>query len=216
MERHTPICSQYTSGYCSQNGYTYFGMLFAVMLIGLALSCASLVWQIQRQREQERELIFIGQQYIDAIASYYHAAPGGVKKYPRSLTDLLRDKRYLTVKRHLRKPWQDPFTHSNTWGLVRTQQGGIAGVYSLAPGRPVKQAGFGTLDTLLAGKSSYREWKFVYIAAMANEAPKESSVPQETTQETNPTQEEDQSQDDREQEETGEELMTSLGIRLTQ
>lgn len=148
-----------------QRGFTYFGLLFVVALIGLALSGAALVWHIIQQREKENELLFIGQQYVDAIASYYHAAPGGIKKYPRSISDLLRDSRYLTIKRHLRKPWRDPLTGSKQWGLVLTKQGGIAGIYSLAKGTPVKQKGFGMLESLLADKTNYQEWRFIYIAA---------------------------------------------------
>jgi len=147
-------------------GYTYFGVLFAVALIGLSLAGAAAVWRIQQQREKERELIFIGRQYINAITSYYHAAPGGAKKYPRDMAELLRDPRYPNIKRHLRKPWRDPLTGSSRWGVVRTKQGGIAGIYSLAEGTPLKQAGFGMLDSLLSGKTSYRDWRFIYIAAI--------------------------------------------------
>src|SRR4051812_17895729 len=108
------------------DGYTYFGILFVVMLIGLALTGASLVIQVEGQREKEQLLLFIGQQYANAIASYYNDAPGGNKHYPRSIAELLRDPRFPTIKRHLRRPWVDPFTHSKEWGIVRTKQGGIA------------------------------------------------------------------------------------------
>jgi len=146
-------------------GFTYFGALFIVALISLALTGAAAIWRIEEQRAKEAELLFIGQQYIDAITSYYHAAPGGAKKYPRTIAELLLDPRYVTVKRHLRRPWLDPLTGSAEWGLVRTKNGGIAGVFSHAAGRPIKQAGFGLLDTFLAGKSSYQDWRFIYIAA---------------------------------------------------
>ena len=150
------------------NGFTYFGVLFVVVLIGLALSGASVIWQFQVQRQKEQQLMFIGHQYTNAIASYYHAAPGGVKHYPKTIAELLRDPRYPNVKRHLRKPWLDPFTMKSDWVLIRTKQGGIAGVSSLASGTPIKQAGFGneTLDLLLGGKTSYQQWRFIYIAAI--------------------------------------------------
>lgn len=135
------------------------------MLISLALTGASVIWKIEKQREKEAELLFIGQQYTEAIASYYHASPGGAKKYPRTIDELLRDPRYVTVKRHLRQPWRDPLTGLNNWGIIYTKQGGIAGIYSNALGTPLKQAGFGVLDSMLAGKSSYYDWKFIYIAA---------------------------------------------------
>lgn len=145
-------------------GYTYFGVLFAVMLIVLALTGAAAVSQVQQQRHKERQLLYAGKQYIAAIASYYHSSPGGAKQYPRKIADLLRDPRYPDVKRHLRKPWRDPMTASGEWGLVRTSQGLIAGVYSRAQGVPFKQSDFGSaeLDHALAFKESYSQWKFVF------------------------------------------------------
>lgn len=152
-----------------QQGFTYLGVMFIVALIGLALSGAAGVWQVAQQREKERQMLWIGQQYIDAIASYYHASPGGNKRYPRTLDELLRDPRYPIIKRHLRKLWRDPLTGSSDWGLVRTSQGGIAGVYSHAQGQPFKQAGFGASEKWLAAKKSYQEWQFVYFSSSATE-----------------------------------------------
>ena len=145
-------------------GYTYFGVLFAVLLVGLALAGASAVSEVQQQRFKEQQLLYVGQQYMAAIGSYYNASPGGAKQYPQKLTDLLLDPRYPIVKRHLRKPWPDPMTRSGEWGLVRTRQGRIAGVYSRARGVPLKRAGFGNveLDRIFADKKSYTQWKFIY------------------------------------------------------
>jgi type II secretory pathway pseudopilin PulG len=210
MERPTAIFSHGHERVQLQDGYTYLGLLLAIVLIGLGLSGAALVWQIEQQREKERQLIFIGQQYIDAIASYYHSAPGGVKKYPRKLADLLRDSRYLTVKRHLRKPWKDPFTHSSKWGLVYTKQGGIAGVYSLSPGTPLKQSGFGALESLLAAKTSYQEWRFIYIAAADTSNQNANTANPDTENEDNPDENNDQDNQDQE-EETGEEFLPPTG-----
>jgi type II secretory pathway pseudopilin PulG len=184
-------------------GYTYFGVLFIVALISLALSGAALVWKVEQQREKERELLFIGQQYINAIASYYHAAPGGNKKYPRDISELLRDPRYPFIKRHLRKPWRDPMTLSKEWGLVRTKQGGIAGIYSLSSSMPLKQAGFGLLEALLGGKSSYQQWQFIYIAATDTNS--QNAV--ETGAGDASMGEEGNATDDNAEPETGEELL---------
>ncbi|MBZ4201963.1 MAG: type II secretion system GspH family protein [Methylovulum sp.] len=200
-----------------QRGYTYFGILFMVALIGLALSGASMIWQVEQQREKERELLFIGQQYIDAIASYYHAAPGGVKKYPRTLEDLLRDSRYPSIKRYLRKPWRDPFTGNAKWGFVYTKQGGIAGIYSLGKGKPLKQSGFDILEKYLAGKISYSDWKFIYIAALddtvenrlATSNENDANPDQDLADNTNPDADstEDPNAEADAEEETGEELI---------
>ena len=152
------------AGRRNHRGYTYFGVLFAIMLVGLALTGAAAVSEVQQQRFKEQQLLYVGQQYMAAIGSYYNASPGGAKQYPQKLADLLRDPRYPTVKRHLRKPWPDPMTASGKWGLVRTRQGQIAGVYSRARGVPLKRVGFGNaeLDRRFADKKSYTQWKFIY------------------------------------------------------
>ena len=145
-------------------GYTYFGVLFAVLLVSLALTGAAAVSEVRQQRLKEQQLLYVGQQYMAAIGSYYNAAPGGAKQYPQKLADLLRDPRYPTVKRHLRKPWPDPMTASGKWGLVRTREGLIAGVYSRAQGVPLKRSGFGSpeLERDFADRKSYAQWKFIY------------------------------------------------------
>lgn len=150
-------------------GFTFFGLLFAIMLIGLALAGASAVWQVQQQRHKEQQLLYIGKQYSDAIASYYKAAPGGAKQYPRKLTELLRDPRYPTVKRHIRKLWPDPLTNSGDWALVTDSQGGIAGIYSRARGKPLMQPDFGDdeFDGAPKQKQSYAQWKFIYTEGMS-------------------------------------------------
>ncbi len=175
MEHHTSVFSYdlpIMLIISKQDGYTYFGILFVVALIGFALTGASLITQVEQQREKEKQLLFIGQQYINAIASYYNDAPGGNKHYPRKLNELLRDPRFPNIKRHLRKPWLDPLTLSFEWGIVHTKQGGIAGIYSLGKGAPFKRAGFETTmpQSFLANKNSYRDWKFIYIASTDDRA----------------------------------------------
>lgn len=197
-----------------QHGYTYFGVLFMVTLVSLSLTGASAVWQVQQQRQKERLLLFIGQQYVDAIASYYNAAPGGVKRYPKTLEDLLRDPRYPTVKRHLRRLWQDPFALTDDWGIIRTKQGNIAGIYSLSERKPIKQAGFGELmlEHAYASKPRYRDWKFVYIAAndyrLRVNLGKANAQSMTAAYEVNPVEEAGSEQ--QEISETGEELLSLL------
>lgn len=153
----------------SSGGFTFFGLLFAIMLIGLALAGASAIWQVQLQRYKEQQLLYIGKQYSDAIASYYKAAPGGAKQYPRKLTELLRDPRYPTIKRHIRKLWPDPLTTRGNWALVTDSQGGIAGVYSRARGKPLMQPDFGPgeFEGAPRQKQRYAQWKFIYTEGMS-------------------------------------------------
>ncbi|TLZ14592.1 MAG: type II secretion system protein, partial [Gammaproteobacteria bacterium] len=53
-----------------QAGFTYLGLLAAVVLMGLLLTMASRVWSLTEQRERETQLLFIGHAYRMAIASY--------------------------------------------------------------------------------------------------------------------------------------------------
>ena len=87
----------------TQRGFTYLGMMFLILAIGIGLAKAGTVWQTEVQREKEKELLFIGEQYAMAIASYYESTPSGLKQYPASLKDLLQDNRFPAVRRHLRK-----------------------------------------------------------------------------------------------------------------
>ena len=46
------------------------------------------------------------------------------------------------------------------WGLLRDAHGGIRAVFSLAPGRPLKHAGFDEQDAAFSGAKRYADWRF--------------------------------------------------------
>lgn len=146
----------------NQRGLTYLALLFAVALTGIALSAVGIVWSTERQRERERELLFVGDQFRAAIASYYLRSPGLIKRYPAKLDDLLKDNRFLGVKRHLRQIYLDPMTNNREWGLVTAPEGGIMGIFSTSTQRPIKQAGFADRFAGFEGKFRYADWQFIY------------------------------------------------------
>jgi type II secretory pathway pseudopilin PulG len=148
-------------------GFSYIGLLILIALMGIGLAFAGEVWHATAQREKERELLFVGDQFRSAITSYYEGSPGGVKKFPDALEDLVEDRRYPTTKRHLRKIFYDPMTGDRQWGLVESPTGGIMGVYSLSEREPRKIDGFRVRDEAFIGAASYAEWKFGYVAAAA-------------------------------------------------
>jgi len=146
----------------SQRGFTYLIAMFAVAIAGLLLSVTSEVSSHSRQREKEKELLYVGDQFREAIALFYQRTPGAVKRYPEKLEDLLEDKRYLSMQRYLRKIHADPMTGKSQWGTIDAPGGGIMGVHSLSDQRPIKSANFDTGDQTFAGAQRYSDWKFLF------------------------------------------------------
>jgi len=149
-------------------GFTYVGLLLAVALVGFGLALIAQVWSTTSKRERERELLFVGSQFRHAIGLYYQSSPG-VKQYPRSLDDLVEDKRFPMVRRHLRKIYLDPMTGKPDWGLVM-QGDQILGVHSQSEEHPIKVANFELADAMLADATTYSDWRFVYAPAGAASA----------------------------------------------
>src|SRR5262249_2957770 len=149
-----------------ERGFTYMMVLFAVALIGLGLAAAAGVWKTAVQREKERELLFVGDQFRRAIGSYYENTPGGVKQYPRTLQQMLKDERYPTVMRHLRRIYQDPMTGKADWTLIQRPDGSIVGVASRSTLPPFKQDNFeNPLDRAFKSAKTLSDWKFTYTPA---------------------------------------------------
>ncbi|MCE4537076.1 hypothetical protein LXT12_07420 [Pelomonas sp. P7] len=93
-------------------------MLFLVALTAAALAGLGQAWSTAAQREKERELEFRGRAIAAAIASYQRAGRSGPGELPRSLDDLLEDRRDVIVRHHLRKRYVDPFTGEADWELI--------------------------------------------------------------------------------------------------
>lgn len=141
-------------------GFTYLGVIAAVLVLGVSLASAGQVWQFSAQRERERELLFVGGEYRRAIERYYRAGAGAVKRYPRELADLLQDHRFPMPVRHLRRLYADPMTGSREWGIVRAPDGGIMGVHSLSSAKPVKVSGFDPDNARFVAARRYSDWRF--------------------------------------------------------
>jgi len=142
-----------------QHGGAYLLVLFAVAALGLTLAGAGQVWQTVAQRERETELLFVGQQFRQALASYRDRSPEGRPRAPASFDDLLEDRRHPTPVRHLRRLWRDPLNPHGEWGVVRTD-GRIVGVHSLRDAPPLRTH-FDERDAAFAGVDSYARWVFV-------------------------------------------------------
>lgn len=149
-------------GAAAAAGFTYLGLLLTLAIITASLAAASGVWEIAQRRDKEAELLFVGNEFRRALASYAASAPpGSTQQFPASLDNLLKDERFPNVKRHLRKIFVDPMTNSTDWGLQRNPEGGILGVYSRSEKEPLKQANFKPADQGFEGKTKYTEWVFL-------------------------------------------------------
>jgi type II secretory pathway pseudopilin PulG len=147
---------------CRQSGFTLVALLITVAIMGAGFAALGELASHAAQREREQQLLFVGQQYRQAIGAYYQRTPGMVKHYPKTLEDLLADNRYPGTQRYLRRLYPDPMTGSIDWGLMEAPGGGIMGVYSKAGATPLKTGGFSFRDANLAYAASYTDWKFYY------------------------------------------------------
>jgi type II secretory pathway pseudopilin PulG len=162
----------------SKAGFTYVGLLIAIVFFGLGSVGAARVLASSERGEREAELLFVGNQFRQAIGTYYVSSPGA-PRYPEKLEDLLLDPRFPAIKRHLRKMHVDPITAKAEWGLIKAPEGGIMGVHSLSEREPLKRANFDIADQSfeVAAKSTldrpyiYREWQFVFRPASGTPIP---------------------------------------------
>jgi type II secretory pathway pseudopilin PulG len=144
-------------------GFTYIGLLIMIAIMGVMLAATGEVWHTAQRREKERELLFVGDQFRQAIDEYYEHTPGQEKRYPVNLEDLLKDPRYPSTQRYLRKIYRDPVSGSERWGLIKGANGEIYGVHSLSEEEPIKKGNFSIADQNFKGKTKYADWVFMHV-----------------------------------------------------
>jgi type II secretory pathway pseudopilin PulG len=165
------------TGKPAQSGFTYLFVLMLVALVGMGLAAAGALWHTESQRAREAELLFVGDQYRQAIRSYYELDPAQ-PRLPQSIDELLEDDRRPDIVRHLRHAYRDPFTGRELALIRDPDTRGIVGIYSPAPGRPFKTAGFSSEDEAFKGAKSYAGWRFVVVLpSRAVSTPASSQTP---------------------------------------
>jgi len=134
-----------------QTGFTYLMLMWWVAVSGVLVTALSQSWTIDARRERESDLSFKGEQIRLAIEAYakVQVSPG-VSTYPQHLEDLLEDRRQGETKHHLRRVWRDPIT-GGQWGLIKSKDGGIQGVFSTSGKSPLHPP---------EGVNSYADWRF--------------------------------------------------------
>lgn len=144
-------------------GFALMAVLLIILLVGFSLAEAGNAWSNIRKREREQELLKVGDKIREAIGSYYNQSPGMVKQFPPSLEALLKDDRFPTPQRHLRKLYLDPTTGRPGWGILEAPSGGIMGIYSLSTDSPFKTRGFPARYESFENRKYYIDWIFAYL-----------------------------------------------------
>jgi type II secretory pathway pseudopilin PulG len=139
-------------------GFTYVGVMITVAIAGAGLAAYAEIASHAGQREKEAELLFRGNAFQAAIASYYKKE----RRYPQTLEDLLEDKRHPMPVRHLRKLYPDPMTGSPDWALVEAPGGGVMGVHSRSEAAPIKTGNFRLENRGFETAERYTDWKFIH------------------------------------------------------
>jgi type II secretory pathway pseudopilin PulG len=108
-------------------------VLLAIALIGLGTTAATEVWSKHASRERLARMDAIGAEYVAAIAAYREGTPGIiVHSFPPSFAAMVRDPRFVTVRRYLRREYPNPFTGKADWEIVSAPDGGILGIRATA------------------------------------------------------------------------------------
>lgn len=141
-------------------GIVLLALLLTLGLMGIALMGAAVSWSVERQREAEADLLFVGDQYRRAIERYYYASPGGAKALPSTLDELVEDKRFPVPVRHLRRAYPDPMTGAD-FAVLRTGDQ-INGVASTSGKSALKRSGFVIPYKAFEASAIYSQWKFIF------------------------------------------------------
>ena len=149
-----------------QHGSVFMAMLVTVAVVAVMLMEVGTLWSSVLQRERELELLARGNEIRRAIGLYYREG----NSFPKTLEDLVLDRRQPTTRRYLRKVYDDPLTGTSEWGVVEGPGETIMGVFSKAKGTPFKQGNFIAANQNFTGQGSYQGWVFLYGSVQSNPA----------------------------------------------
>jgi type II secretory pathway pseudopilin PulG len=152
--------------YSCSCGYAMVALLVAMSIMAVMLGLALPVWQTAIRREREAELVFRGEQYVQAIRLFQRRYAG---TFPPDVDVLVK-------QRFLRRRYQDPITGRDFQpvyaGIGTTTGDGRAGA-ALPPTSFFGRGGIiGVVSTsteaslrLYNGRGRYNEWSFVVTGA---------------------------------------------------
>lgn len=142
-------------------GFAYPALLVGILIFGIGLAKTGEWASLQKRREDERTLRRTGATVVGAIRSYYYSSTSIPRAIPRSLEDLVDDKRFPVTRHHLRDIPFDPIARSKDWGIVRAPDGGVSGIYSKGAGAPLSSFEEPGKEARQS-RAAYADWKFVF------------------------------------------------------
>lgn len=138
-----------------------------VVVTGIMLAAIGQSVSVIMQREREKELIFRGLQYRDAIERWNKKPnPPPLKDLKELVEPTVSSNVDRSKDRFLRKLYTDPIT-GREWKTLPSPPDphqGIYGVASPSDKEPFKQGNFPEVIKKFEGKKKYSEWEFVYIS----------------------------------------------------
>ena len=174
-----------------QSGFSYLALLMIMSITSIGMAAVGAIWSVEAQRQKEKELHFVGNAYANAIHSYYQSEPDA-KRYPKSVQELIEDRRGIKVKRHLRKAYPDPMTRSGEWTFVK-QGDSIIGVRSQSPQKIMNKQLFALGDEsqsyadILFAHAEMQQTDNTQASANSNNANNDPVIKQTTSQQAEQT-----------------------------
>jgi type II secretory pathway pseudopilin PulG len=161
-----------------QSGFSYLLLLFVLVLGGAALAAVGERWQLRAQQEREDELLSRGLEMREALQRYAAATPAGRPKLPRSLDELLEDRRGPEPRHWLRQLYPDPGTGEADWQLLRDAEGGIVGLHSRSRRPALRRHGLPvTIAPGAAASPRVGDWQFLLAGREAAAGTTEGGAP---------------------------------------
>lgn len=157
-----PPCASHAT-----HGFALLAVLGLVVATGIGLAYVGKRWDTANARDREAELLWVGQQYRNAIARHLKVAG----QYPQQLEALLMLPNASSPRPNLRKLYRDPMgaaSNESGWQLLLVGDR-IVGVASLVEREPFRRAGFEWQDRAFEGKRGYHEWRFTSPPELADD-----------------------------------------------
>ena len=146
------------------HGYAMAALIVGIGILAVMLGVALPLWHTAVRREREAELVFRGEQYVQAIRLFQRRYAG---TFPPNIDVLVQ-------QRFLRRRYQDPITRGDFQPLYAEMGKVAASVRARgqapAPANPARGGVIGVVSTstdrslrMYKGRGHYNEWTFVAV-----------------------------------------------------